>query len=488
MTTRSTHEKPTTCRTAIALLALCGLAASVQAGDIINPGDPGECERDQNRVQLEWSIDIGSDTEMSDILFQGDGDETLDPGDVYLRSAFLLPGLPTDGFRDDFVAFGGIDPGPTPAGGFGTAAPVCSGFPVGQNRFEYFDLDGHDSIDFQLEQFIPINPDGEPFPLSFPIEFFDSACVFPARFLLLSFDDDDREDYSLCDVPTTTPSIAGATYGTTAARDEVVAIDTAGPFWPVPWFDYRGIASEREVNGVLAPDPVNEEDDDDVDSLDVGGPLDQSPTSGPCPFWYFTPDHEAHYFASTPAGVPFMELDPGGIYSGTSGVPIKVIDETVHLGISPEADVDAFEFVWAEFNDPQFPDAPAGMLVFAILYSVDVDDPNTPGDESGGLDPAQVYISYLMGSSFPYLEQPLFDDIDAIANHCERLDEPTPPCGTCPGDANGDGVVTTADITFVVSNLGASGAAGVPGDANCDGLVSTADITLVVSNLGLVCP
>ncbi|MEM8835381.1 MAG: FG-GAP-like repeat-containing protein [Planctomycetota bacterium] len=56
----------------------------------------------------------------------------------------------------------------------------------------------------------------------------------------------------------------------------------------------------------------------------------------------------------------------------------------------------------------------------------------------------------------------------------------------CPGDTNGDGMTSTADITFIVSNLGAGspGAVGTPGDADGDGVTATADITFVVSNLG----
>lgn len=59
----------------------------------------------------------------------------------------------------------------------------------------------------------------------------------------------------------------------------------------------------------------------------------------------------------------------------------------------------------------------------------------------------------------------------------------------CPGDANGDLVVDTADITFVVSNLGADALCGIspPGDADGSLETTTADLTLVVSNLGNSC-
>ncbi|MEM8835011.1 MAG: S8 family serine peptidase [Planctomycetota bacterium] len=91
-----------------------------------------------------------------------------------------------------------------------------------------------------------------------------------------------------------------------------------------------------------------------------------------------------------------------------------------------------------------------------------------------------------------------FDTLDGIANNflgwgvdgveisaTNLICEPvvTDPC---PGDADGNGETNTADITLVVSNLGAGGpkAQGTPGDVDGDGITTTSDITLVVSNLG----
>jgi hypothetical protein len=55
----------------------------------------------------------------------------------------------------------------------------------------------------------------------------------------------------------------------------------------------------------------------------------------------------------------------------------------------------------------------------------------------------------------------------------------------CPGDANGDRVVSFADISSVLIFWGLSGAEG---DANSDGVVNFADITKVLENWGLTCP
>ncbi len=59
-------------------------------------------------------------------------------------------------------------------------------------------------------------------------------------------------------------------------------------------------------------------------------------------------------------------------------------------------------------------------------------------------------------------------------------------CATCPGDANGDGVVNFGDLNIVLSNFGAAGA-GVPGDVNGDGLVNFADLNIVLGAFGTVC-
>ena len=62
-------------------------------------------------------------------------------------------------------------------------------------------------------------------------------------------------------------------------------------------------------------------------------------------------------------------------------------------------------------------------------------------------------------------------------------------CGPCPGDANGDRIVSFGDITSVLSNwlVDYTPTTG-PGDANGDGLVTFEDITEVLSNWLIPCP
>ena len=66
------------------------------------------------------------------------------------------------------------------------------------------------------------------------------------------------------------------------------------------------------------------------------------------------------------------------------------------------------------------------------------------------------------------------------------------PLGTvvapdCPGDATGDGSVTLADFSAVLSNFGLSPATREQGDVTGDGSVSLADFSQVLSNFGITC-
>ena len=350
---------------------------------------------------FEFSLDIGSDTELSDPFM--DGDEGFDPGDVYWwQSAPVVP-PGRDGFKDDAFIFGN-DPWPDPPDATGgTRVPVGEGSI--EDYWEYFDLDAHDQTDFDLIE------------AQFPMPWFPSTCVHGPEFLMISFDDDKAPGWPAFDVPVTAPSPMGvSSYGTTGGRDEIVGLNVmvpAGALPPYPIMGMYPIADEVGVHQSLAPNPDNgEEDDDDVDSLDI---VENEDT---CPYWYFSPDHEAH-----------LGLDPGGIYLVTTWGPFQVIDEFYHLGISEDADIDAFEFVWVPFPD--------GVgLCLALVFSVDDDDPLTGWDESGGLDPSMIFISWMTGFHMPFTD-PLGEDIDALTIWREPIGEEPPteacclPDGTC---------------------------------------------------------
>jgi len=356
---------------------------------------------------FEFSLDIGSDIELSDPNV--DGDEAADPGDVYLSQSPKIVPPGRDGFKDDGLRLFGKDPAPSAPD---MSTPPASRVPVGDGDpseyAQYFDLDGHDQVASTLVKVVP--PDE---PVELPIPQFHSTCIFPVRYLAISYDDDMAPGWPAADVPVTKPSPGGLIYGTTAGQDEVVGvtvIPTGIAGTPYSVAGMYAITDEVGLHTSLAPNPdLSEADDDDVDSLDAVL-IDTQ-----CPVWLVSADHEAHF-----------GLDPGSIYEANplGGLPMKVIDQVVHLGLSddkatPEiedADIDAFELVW-------LPEPETGKLALALLFSVDEDDPVTLSvDESGKLNPGMIYASFLTGSSFPLLEKPLYDDIDALTNWIESME------------------------------------------------------------------
>ena len=355
----------------------------------------------QMAMVYEFSLDIGSDCELSDPQF--DGDEFFDPGDVYLQTQ-LVPG-PTNGFKDDAMIFG-MDPPPDPLT-LGSAVPVGSG---NMNMSaELFDLDGHDQLSVDLTELM-IEPPimvGQLPPLT---------CVYAPNVLYWSFDDDQAPGWPSGDVPVNALSPMGWIYGMTNPMDEIIAAQVT-PTLPAMFVTPpTGVADERMVNAMLGPNPdAGNPEDDDVDSLDV-----VHEDVAMCPFWYFTCDHEAVFTA--PGIGP---LDPADIYlaNPTGGLgPVLAIDNLV-LGVPNGTDVDAFEFtIWE--------DAAQGMQYLAVLFSVDEDDPMTAANESGGLNPNMVYLSTLNGQTMAFLL--LEDDVDALALWPEL--PPPPPPSFLPND------------------------------------------------------
>jgi hypothetical protein len=461
--------------------------------------------------RVEFSLDIGADAELSDP--SADGDEAFDPGDVYTASASPPPG-PINGALDDAALFAGVDPAPDPLAPAGppNAAPVCGGDPPASVAQGWFDLDATDRADFDVRALIA---GGAPIP-EFP-----SACVWPARSLAYSLDDDGPahlagDPVGACETPTLTPSpVLRVESGSDATEDEVLgALLTSGPA-PLRASTTWGAMGEARLHAGLAPGPgASPATDDDVDALDL------VPEGAGCGFWYFSADHEA----VSPAA-----LDPGDVYLHVpGGAPARAIDDVAHLGLPDDVDLDAFELA---FHD--------GAL--ALLFSVDDDDPLTVGvDESGGLDPAMVYVSLLDGVSVALLDAPLDDDVDALAVYCQELappvgtgaccfscePAPAPPCpdasagvgpacldlpppdclaaggtfrgvGTdcldpidpcaCPADVNGDGRTDIFDFGDLASGFG-TGAPGcatrADGDLTCDGVVDVFDFGVLASDFG----
>ena len=437
-----------------------------------------EEEPQPETFEFEFSLDIGSDTELSDPFM--DGDEVFDPGDIYWWHGPLLT-APTDGFKDDASIFtfnpSTPDPWPDPNPPIPwvwqqTVVPIFDPAYTFENYHEWFDLDGHDQLENSL---VDLDLLGTQVPTQ-PIAQYSDACIHDPEYLAISYDDDMAPGWAspAADVPVTASSPAGLIYGMTGANDEIIGVTvTPGVVPPVPIVNIYPVADEKNVHQNMAPNPdAGDIDDDDVDSLDVV-PDEQS-----CPVLLFSPDHEATYMDAT--GFP---LDPGGIYERYMGTPVKVVDPVLHLGIIvPGVDIDALEFVWLEE-----PDVP-GSIALALLFSVDEDDPLTPVDESGGLLPMVIYYSFMTGWHAPYVDSPdLFDDIDALTNGttefgCMKATHPDyatwvaygkPDCWCyrkqCKGDIDGEAQfggavdVYTNDTDILIPAFGAGVVTTVPG-------------------------
>jgi hypothetical protein len=333
-----------------------------------------------------------------------------------------------------------------------------------------------DAVEFSLNDLI------EPsIPLSSPLPKFHSDCIYKAEHLAISYDDDFAAHYVgdmfLCEVPVN----SSVPLGTTAGRDEIISLDILVDVMA----PYEGlevaVLDEESVHQNLAPNPdADTADNDDIDALDI------CPDESSCETWLFSPDHEAAYCGMA----CIFPFDPGGIYEvGMFGGYSKVIDDVIHLGLPEETDIDAFEFVWAV--DPT---SPAGDEVLTLLFSVDEDDYLTMEDESGGLDPGMIYASYLTGTYFQFLEDPLYYDIDAIA----AWSRPIYPGSDCdcggPGDVNNDGSTDPLDVSYLVNKvyLGQDAlhdyTATCPypnGDVNCDSSTDPLDVSYLVNKVYL---
>lgn len=350
-----------------------------------------------NTGQLLFSVDIGSDTEMSDP--QMDVDEVFDPGDAYLFQGAFIPMPGMDGYLDDALAFGG-DPFPD-GGNPGTNAPCLSGMPIDMVALDYFDMDGLDLAicDMQDLQF------GEGMP---PVEKFDDAFIHAPDSLLISFDDDDAFPYTdpSGSIPMIGFSPMGMLYGQSASKDEIVELtynSTLPP--PLPVNSMMPKYEESAIHTNLSPDPdfslpSPNDRDDDIDALDAPVNLEDDAYS------YFSADHEAH-----------TGLNPGSIYIISGGI-YEVINAQMHIGLPFGTDVDAFEFAW--LTDPQY-----GYVALALIFSVDDDDPTTAVDESGGLPCSKLFVTFMNGYYQDYYMDAFEDDIDAIAIY--GVSGPPPP-------------------------------------------------------------
>ncbi len=386
----------------------------------------------------EFSLDIGSDAEMSDP--NADGDEVFDPGDLYPWGGAALGPGGADGIRDDALIFGAdywpqAPDGPPPV----TGALTCqsTGAPIDDVLLgSRFDLDGSDALGQDL---VPLIPPG-PLPSPIFLAQHNIGCVYRPDNLVVSFDDDDPSHYigsttGYCGIPVDSSGEFDSrpTFGTTQARDEIlgiVGVPSVAATVSTQVIGTYPVLDEANLHIDLDPNPdFDEADDDDVDALDAA--------AANCDWHYFCSDHEA---TGQSGG---FNLDAGGIYrvNPLGGSPVKVVDEFIHLGLDEATDIDAFEFVW-------LPHPSGGGDALALLFSVSLDDWLTVGiDEDGGLNPRQLYGSFLDGTYFDYLgyetpggmlvPTPFDDDVDALT--ASPVPFVTSPCSAAASAVFADG-------------------------------------------------
>lgn len=383
--------------------------------------------------ELLFSLDIGSDSELGDP--QLDGDEQFDPGDVYEHNS-ISSALAT--YLDDQTIFG-LDPIPNAPG---PQIPYHN-TPMDLLGQDIFDLDGFEVSEWNLDFWVD----------QMPISIEPGDCTpLPDNFLL-SFDDDTRENWSdiLPSLPVESLSPTGLTFGETMNRDEVVtAYSISGGASPHVQYP---LANEGLLHQALLPNPLLDFEDDDCDALAIDRSVNGTSL---CPFAYFSVDREGRHFDPVTGTV----LNPGSIYQVMWPGTISEVLTPAIIGIPDGTDIDAFTFGGLPGDD-------FTAVTFALYFSVDEDDPQTPEDESGGLDPRIIYYSILNGSAWELSTVPFQDDIDAMTLADPVLGMPGTPCITLYyEDADGDGFGTSgASITSCVP---------VPGyatnDTDCDDL------------------
>ena len=94
---------------------------------------------------------------------------------------------------------------------------------------------------------------------------------------------------------------------------------------------------------------------------------------------------------------------------------------------------------------------------------------------SGALDPKDEDDDWVLGSGAP----------SALNGTSTTMEQTTflPPPTPCPGDFNGDQVVSIDDMLIVIGNFGGTG----KGDGNDDGIVNIEDLLIVLDAFGQTC-
>jgi hypothetical protein len=263
--------------------------------------------------------------------------------------------------------------------------------------------------------------------------------------------------------------------GTTHQYSPAVAMDNSGNF-VITWQDLRNgnydINAQRyDLSGI--PLGSNFKVNDDLDTLYQYGPVIAMDSSGNFVItWYDYRNGNYDIYA--------QRYD----FSGTSlGSNFKVNDDAeTALQVLPAIAMDGsgkFVIAWRDDRNTDKYD------VYAQRY----DSSGNPID-SNYLVPNPAYISSIQSYTavacnsskiyFTWVDTRRAKGYDIYAKVVDWL------WPTICGDANGDGLVNSADVTYLINYLFVGGPTPVPwqaGDANGDGTINSADVTYLINYL-----
>lgn len=290
-----------------------------------------------------FSLDIASANCLSDPTGAGIG--LFDAGDAY---QWFGPPIATGGqngvVNDAFLL--GSDFVPVP--GAPAPLPFCSGLLPGDPALAgIFNMDAIDRLGLDIQAILNQHTSGLPVFVD-PADPAITQCLNGPENLFISMDDDALSTYlgdpmtGVCDMPTSSESKQGETYGGDVHQDEVIGLVTdrnvAGA--RANLLTRYPVLTEERLHTSLGPNPVapDQSQDNDVNGLDIAASL-------ACDITYFSADH-----AATGVDTNGNRLRSGVIYQHVPGGGlVEAVDPTLHLGISADVDIDAIEFVVSEF-------------------------------------------------------------------------------------------------------------------------------------------
>jgi hypothetical protein len=101
-------------------------------------------------------------------------------------------------------------------------------------------------------------------------------------------------------------------------------------------------------------------------------------------------------------------------------------------------------------------------------------------DYANPCDTATISVHVPAGVYWPWVAPWVFDWFPCVLKYVAAI-----RCGTC-GDCNKDGMINSADVTYLINYLFVNGPAPQPleaGDANCDGTINSADVSYLINYL-----